>query len=314
MRIDRLDDGDERPDAADGAGLRGADGGLDGRPGRNAVPDRGTIPDRDTAPDRDDGLAGNDGPDRGTPPDGDYGPDRDAAPDRGTARDRGAAAEWHGAGQGDDASAARVARNLEYRATVDAVFRAHAIDQGYARVKEVEEKTVTPAMRRIEAEDPDRHLAGLENRLKGKDRLTEKVSFDVEKKGRSVDEAFDNVKDAIRYTFVYDEEKYSAGVYADCERLENAGFGRFDRRNSWDADEYKGINSRWRIPGTNRMFEVQFHTQASLDAKEETHWAYERIRSAPDDAEVAQLHAYQRAVTSKVPIPPNAREIPDYRL
>ena len=30
--------------------------------------------------------------------------------------------------------------------------------------------------RRIEAEDPDRHLVGLENRLKGKDRLSEKVT------------------------------------------------------------------------------------------------------------------------------------------
>jgi DNA-directed RNA polymerase subunit K/omega len=46
-----------------------------------------------------------------------------------------------------------IVRNL-HQATVDAVFRAHAIDQGYARVKENEEKTVTPAMRRIEAEDP----------------------------------------------------------------------------------------------------------------------------------------------------------------
>ena len=217
-------------------------------------------------------------------------------------------------GDGRDASAARVVRNLEYRATVDTVNRGYAIDQAYTRVREIEEKTVTPAMRRIEAEDPDRHLVGLENRLKGKDRLAEKVILDVEKKGRSVGQALANVKDVIRYTFVYDEDKYTAGVYADCARLENAGFGRFDRRNSWSQDEYKGVNSRWRIPGTNRMFEVQFHTQASLDAKEETHWAYERIRSAVDDTEVAQLHAYQRAVTSKVPIPPSSQEIPDYRL
>lgn len=209
--------------------------------------------------------------------------------------------------RGGDPSTDHVERSLEYRATVDAVNRRHAIDQGYARVQEIEEKTVTPAMRRIEAEDPDRRLVGLENRLKGKDRLTEKVAFDVEKKGRSVDEAFDNVKDAIRYTFIYYEDKYTVGVYADCERLADAGFGRFDRRNSWDEDEYKGINTRWRIPGTNRMFEIQFHTQASLDAKEETHWAYERIRTSSDDSEVAQLHAYQRAVTSKVAIP-SARE------
>ena len=58
---------------------------------------------------------------------------------------------------------------------VEAVDRAYAIDQGYARVCEIEEKTVTPAMLRIEAEDPDRQLAGLEHRLKGKDRLTEKI-------------------------------------------------------------------------------------------------------------------------------------------
>jgi hypothetical protein len=39
---------------------------------------------------------------------------------------------------------------------VDAAYRAHAIDQGCARVRETEEVIVTPAMRRIEAEDPTR--------------------------------------------------------------------------------------------------------------------------------------------------------------
>ena len=88
---------------------------------------------------------------------------------------RDVAADGDRPARGDDGSAARVARNLEYRATVDAADRDYAIDQGYARVREIEEKTVTPAMRRIEAEDPDRHLVGLEHRLKGKERLTEKV-------------------------------------------------------------------------------------------------------------------------------------------
>ena len=249
----------------------------------------------------------------------DGGEEPDAAESPGVREVKGApardvAADRDSAARGVDGSAVRVARSLEYRATVDAGDRRYAIDQGYARVREIEEKTVTPAMRRIEAEDPERHLVGLDHRLKGKDRLTEKVTLDVDKKGRSVDQAFANVKDAIRYTFVYDEDKYTAGVHADCARLENTGFGRFDRRNSWDQDEYKGVNSRWRIPGTNRMFEVQFHTQASLDAKEETHWAYERIRCSVDDAEVAQLHAYQRAVTSKVPVPSDSRDIADYRL
>jgi hypothetical protein len=258
VRIDRSDDGGERPDAADAPEVRRADAA------------------QNTGPDRD--LTGKNA-------------------DRGT-----------GAGSED-----RVTRNLEYRATVDSADRTYAIDQGCARVQEIEKKTVTPAMRRIEAEDPGRHLAGLENRLKGKDRLAEKITEAVEERGHTVGEAFGLMKDVIRYTFCYPDERYTDGVYADCERLEGAGFERYDRRNSWEQAEYKGINSRWRVLGSGQIFEVQFHTQASLAAKEETHWAYERLRSLPEnEEEVRDLHAYQREVTSKVSIPPGAPEIPDY--
>ena len=156
-------------------------------------------------------------------------------------------------------------------------------------------------------------LVGLEYRLKERYRIEEKVTEAVEERGHSVEEAFMLVKDAIRYTFCYSEGHYREGVSADCERLENAGFGRFDRRNSWEHDEYKGINSRWRVPGSGQLFEVQFHTELSLTAKEETHDAYKQLRTLPeDDAEVSRLHAYQREVTAKVPIPPGALDIPDY--
>ena len=50
-------------------------------------------------------------------------------------------------------------------------------------------------------------------------------------------------------------------------------------KNLWTSDQYKGINSQWRRAGDGLRFEVQFHTQSSLEAKELTHKAYERIRS-----------------------------------
>ena len=168
-------------------------------------------------------------------------------------------------------------------------------------------------MRRVEAEDPDRFLAGLENRLKGKDRLAEKVHVDVGKKGRTVDQAISNVKDAIRYTFCYNEANYTEGVHADCNRLSADGFDLVERRNSWDKEQYKGINSRWLVPGCGQLFEVQFHTQASLDAKEETHWAYEKLRvGVPTPAEQRELEEFQTRITTRVPIPPGSRDIPDY--
>ena len=255
MRIDRSDDGDERPDAADAPEVRKADAG------------RGAGPNRDAA-------------------------NKDAG---------------HGPETG---SAFRVEQALEHRANVDAVNRAFAIDQGYARVQEIEEKTVTPAMRRIEAEDPDRALVGLEHRLKGRERIEEKVTHDVQKKGLSAVQAFADMKDAIRYTLQYPEDKYTAGVQADAQRLKDEGAEYVDSRNTWTSEQYKGINSWWRECDSGQLFEVQFHTQASFDAKQETHGAYERLRSLPDDSrEVRELRTYQREVNAKIPIPPGAPDI-----
>jgi hypothetical protein len=128
----------------------------------------------------------------------------------------------------------------ELRASAADAYRAYAIDQGCDRVRETEETITTPAMLRIEAEDPGRVLVGLEFRLKGRDRLSEKVAEAVEERGHSVSEAFGLVKDAIRYTFCYPEDGYSEGVLADCERLEAEGFGPFDRKNSWDEERFCG--------------------------------------------------------------------------
>ena len=58
----------------------------------------------------------------------------------------------------------------------DAAYRSHAIEEGCDRVRNTEGIMVTPAMREIEAKDADRRLIGLEFRLKGVERLTEKVA------------------------------------------------------------------------------------------------------------------------------------------
>jgi hypothetical protein len=122
---------------------------------------------------------------------------------------------------GNQAPAERFA---EYKATVEAEYRQEAVDRGCDRVREIERIVVTPAMLGIEAEDPDRRLAGFENRLKGRERLAEKVTASLEEQpDLELGDAFAMVKDAIRYTFQYPDEKYSVGVHADCARLEAAG-------------------------------------------------------------------------------------------
>src|SRR5580700_6821270 len=130
---------------------------------------------------------------------------------------------------------------------------------------------------------------------------------------RSTHEAVSHLPDAIRYTFPYDEARYTRGVQADMVRMKEQGFEQVKLRSSWSEEQYKGINSQWIERESGQRVELQFHTRISFEAKQITHGAYERLRTGQADAfEELVLEAFQRKVASEVPIPPGAKDIPDY--
>ncbi len=176
-----------------------------------------------------------------------------------------------------------------------------------------EKEQISPAMRSVEIQDPDRHLIGFEHRLKGRDRIKEKVYDKMEEFSYSAEEAVSAVSDTIRYTFQYRESRYTQGVWTDLERLKGEGFKLHQLKNSWSGEEYKGINSQWIEPDTGQRFEVQFHTGISFEAKQLTHDAYEQLRTKQADKfEQMVLGAFQAKVSAEVPVPPGAADIPDY--
>jgi hypothetical protein len=181
------------------------------------------------------------------------------------------------------------------------------------RIAEREREKITPAMRAIESQDPDRHLIGFDNCLKDHDRIKEKVYDTVEERGHSLEDAVSLVPDTIRYTFQYRETYYTQGVWADIGRLKEQGFELSKLWNAWSDDQYKGINSQWIDPDTDQRFEVQFHTHISYEAKQLTHDAYERLRTYQADVfEELVLEAFQKKVAAEVPAPPGAADVPDY--
>jgi hypothetical protein len=181
------------------------------------------------------------------------------------------------------------------------------------RIVEREQEKISPALRAIESEDPDRHLIGFEHRLKGRDRIKEKVYKTIKESNRSPEQAVSLVPDTIRYTFQYQETRYTQGVLADIARLKDQGLELDKLKNSWSDEQYKGINSQWIEPASGQRFEVQFHTRISFEAKQLTHVAYERLRSKQADMfEELVLEAFQEKVTAEVPVPPGADGIPDY--
>jgi hypothetical protein len=179
------------------------------------------------------------------------------------------------------------------------------------------EHGLTPAMRRIEAQLEHGKLAPDTEKyaLKSPDRFKEKLAKMIETEpDKSAEELATEIHDGVRYTFILSEAGYLDSYWAAESILESGGFGLEVRRNMWTESEYKGINSRWRDPRSGLPFEIQFHTESSWLAKQETHPAYARIADLRTSSEESKrLHDFQRAVSAGVLEPLRVIEISDYR-
>jgi hypothetical protein len=168
------------------------------------------------------------------------------------------------------------------------------------------EPRITADLKRIEAQNPHGgKLVGLDHRLKGDERLKEKIADKMRAKGES-DPAnvMSTINDAVRYTFCFDGNVYVRGYGDICRRLRAAGCQMVGRESHWLSDPYyKGVNTRWETRGGDR-FELQFHTPESFQAKEVTHPAYERLRTAGTSRrERRELDRFHRVVNATIPSP-----------
>jgi hypothetical protein len=157
-------------------------------------------------------------------------------------------------------------------------------------------------------------LEGFKFRLKGDDRLKEKVADKLRDQPDSPPaDVVRRIPDTIRYTFCLEPIKYATGYYDIKQRLEEHGYEMYYSKNWWTNSEYKGINTRW-VTAEGDRFEVQFHTPESFHAKQDvSHSAYERLRNPlTSKPERRELHLFQQEVSSWIQVPDNATDIPDY--
>ena len=181
------------------------------------------------------------------------------------------------------------------------------------------EHGLTPAMWRVEANlEHGQLVEGTEKyALKSPDRFKEKLAKLIsDEPDCDTQELASRINDGIRYTFCYADDRYSSGVMEVLEAMTTAGFELYERKNAWadHAKSYKGVNSTWLDPDSGLRFEVQVHTRASWEAKQESHREYEIIeslRATPEEKMKARDR--QDRVFAEVPVPPNARHIPSYR-
>lgn len=185
-----------------------------------------------------------------------------------------------------------------------------------ADLRDEADQVILPAMRRVEAASPNGRLAGLDHMLKGENRLKEKIAdILLVEPSLTARQAVDKVPDAVRFTLTYSAEQYTDGVLFDVDSLKAEGLALIKVKNLWTAEQYKGINSQWRMPDTGTRLEMQFHTPESLEAKELTHEAYERLRrpeAATSQSERDDLEDFQHRVNGLLAIPPRIDAIENF--
>ena len=171
------------------------------------------------------------------------------------------------------------------------------------RIADRERDKISPALRATESQDPDRQLIGFEHRLKGRDRIKEKVTGASKTLAVLQSRLFRMCLMRSGTPFSIRKARYTQGVWGDIGRLKEQGFELHKLKNLWSEDQYKGLNSQWIDRDTGQRFEVQFHTRISFEAKQLTHDAYKRLRAGQADKadkfEQMVLEAFQRKVTAR---------------
>jgi len=149
-------------------------------------------------------------------------------------------------------------------------------------------------------------IKGLEFRFKTGDSIRRKIDLILSRDPSAA--VWDVVvEDALRYTFLVDDEP--PGYYDDTVRLvllalEDEGHAVLKIKNYWPrGDAYSGVNSvLWSSRGV--VWELQFHTPASLAAKGDTHPLYEKMRLVGTPvAEKDVLFDEMVARWNEVPVP-----------
>ena len=178
------------------------------------------------------------------------------------------------------------------------------------------EKSLTKDMQAAERENTcGGWLSGIEHRLKGEDRLKEKIAENSGSRPQTPGQLCEKIPDAIRYTFCFEPESYADGYLDVKQRLEAREYRMIYSKNHWHDDpEYKGINTRWVHPRVSGSRCSSTPRRASTPSSKITHKSYERIRNplTRDERAAANLRPSSATCAPGSSFPRVFGSIPDY--
>lgn len=153
------------------------------------------------------------------------------------------------------------------------------------------------------------YFTELDQRLKKRDRVIEKVIEKIEVDNMELRDAAHNVSDVLRYTIIIDDDSYTEKVDEYLHKIESLGYSVYKLKNKWGNEYYQGINVSFK-DDCDFIFEVQFHTPNGYAIKEgKLRNVYNIIRDkdSPSDL-VLKSNAIRKFYQSQVKIPKGAKE------
>lgn len=147
-------------------------------------------------------------------------------------------------------------------------------------------------------------LDGLKHRLKTASSLIRKILDDVAEKNVSPEAASRGMFDVNRYTIVLPDEDYAATSASAIQDLRKQG-NILKVKNFWRnaKNPYQGINVQVTTKD-GHQYELQFHTEMSVEVKKPLHDIYELYRVETDLGQRKALEKKMFREASKIPIPP----------
>lgn len=184
-----------------------------------------------------------------------------------------------------------------------------ALAEGIAANAVAIEPEVTATVAGIVA-DAGGRMDGLAHRLKTPESMARKIDVKARERGITHEASAARISDAVRYTAVVGEARYSDSVHRTIADLESKGYKAVELETHWQrGDAYNGVHLIVQHPNGVKV-EIQFHTEASIAAKGQTHKIYEKARLSTTTPEQRRQMTHEMIrIADTAAIPPGADSI-----
>lgn len=186
----------------------------------------------------------------------------------------------------------------------------------YDKASKVEPQITADVVSSVE--DAGGTMYGLDFRMKQPTSMAGKIGSDAKDNGTTFEQEANGIKDAVRYTALFDDDNLVSGYQQVKTTMESNGYKEVRMKNFYKTYD-EGTSDQRALQAVYEnsdgyKFEFQFHTPTSQGAKELNHPLYEEQRNKTTSPQRAsELSQQMRAYGESVHVPKGVMEVETHK-